>query len=770
MVPLRKSLALLVLVLLAFTFHTPTTSAALAKAEPDLSLKASVAGDKLAFSKWAGFSTVDVAMPAISGFTEYRYETIQLTDGYEINLILNKPPPTNIFYYPLTVKNAEFYYQPPLTPEEIARGCIRPDNVVGSYAVYGPKKDNEYGTGKIMHIYRPKVTDAKGAWIWGVLNYKEGVLSVTVDPVWLSKAVYPVTVDPIFGYNSVGGSTTGLVQDWAYGDLYTTAALPATSNGVSVYAYIASTAGTTNFKVCAWAGTNGGALIADSPLVVSATAASYAWKTANYVSAPTFSASTTYNIGFLVDTNNGRIAYDDIGTEKEDSTNSYASPGNFDWINFGVARFSAYIVIGSAPTITSSAITDMDDSDNCYAMKKYYNFQTEITDTDGATDIQKISVRGMQGANVRWLVNATSLDGVPAYAIVTGASTIDLDSGSCSFGEAGNVGTLTLKIRFEWDATNEEDCEIGVWARDVGGATVGWTTVQSDYFDVISRLVTYNFASNVTSTTINQPLKLSGYVYYATTATGDEPSSSYPPDAQFTAVKVYDDDSVLKGTNNTVTNGFFSVIFDSSGVLKTTAYRAYLDMTPDYTDGYAPDGDIVYVTTGSSYYQTPLIDQAFAYYGLAVANILAVLTAFVVYFASSATAMISLIASIMTAVIFVAGSLIYWLNLFVNFFVGLFTAIGNILNGTSTIVTGLGDMWAYFGFATWASAVPVFAFILWVSSVSSRTAKSGRSNIEIMVGDLQIVTYLVDLVWNWAYTVFNFVVNIIMQFLSVIVP
>jgi hypothetical protein len=37
---LRKSLALLILVLLAFTLHIPATSAALTKAEPSLSLKA----------------------------------------------------------------------------------------------------------------------------------------------------------------------------------------------------------------------------------------------------------------------------------------------------------------------------------------------------------------------------------------------------------------------------------------------------------------------------------------------------------------------------------------------------------------------------------------------------------------------------------------------------------------------------------------------------------------------------------------------------------
>ena len=183
-----------------------------------------------------------------------------------------------------------------------------------------------------------------------------------------------------------------------------------------------------------------------------------------------------------------------------------------------------------------------------------------------------------------------------------------------------------------------------------------------------------------------------------------------------------------------------------------------------------PNGAASVIVVFAVYTPPSIIDQAFAYYGIVTANILAVLSAFVVYSAASATAIISLITSIMTLVLFVSGSLIYWLALFVNFFVSLFTIIGNIINGTTAYTTGLGNIWNLIGFATWASAVPVFAFIFWVNSVSDRTRKTGRSNIEIIIGDLQIVTYLVGEVWSWVYTVFNFVVNIIMTFLSVIIP
>jgi hypothetical protein len=768
MVPLRKSLALLVLVLLAFTFHTPTTSAALAKAEPDLSLKASVAGDKLAFSKWAGLSTVDVAMPAISGFTDYRYETIQLTDGYEVNLILNKPPPTNIFYYPITVKNAEFYYQPPLTPEEVAQGCVRPENVVGSYAVYGPKKDNEYGTGKIMHIYRPKVTDAKGAWVWGALDYKDGVLSVTVDPVWLSKAVYPVTIDPTFGYTSQGASSTTIGVGSAIGGLYNS---PASSGmyGVDMRAYIINGNGH-NVKMGIWVGSAGGALITNG-LTPAAAGVANGWVTSTYSTQPSISASTTYMLGILCDDAGSsvtKIACDTTGgLGKLDSSNAYAAPGNFDWDSQFAYKFSIYVTYTSAPTITSSTITDMDDTDNLYAMKKYYTFQTEITDTDGATDIKAISVRGMQGANVRWLVNATSLDGVPAYAIVTGASTIDLDSGSCSFGEAGNVGTLTLKIRFEWDATNEEDCELAVWASDVGGATVGWTTVQTDYFDVISRLVTVNHAANTTSTTINMPISVSGDVRYATTATGDLASSSYPPDAQFTAVSIQDDQSVIVGTNSTIINGAYYVSFLSASTLRTTYYYAYLDMAPDYTDGLAPDGDYTYVITGATFPFVDFLSNAFAFFGLAgavVGTIYTTVLGFTVWFYEAASLMVSFITQIMTFIVFVGGAVVNWLARMVTFIITLLTVISSLFDGTYT--AGLPNLWAVFNVSAWIDAVPVIVFILWYDSIGRRARKSGQNSVELVIRDLQIVTYIVGELWNWSFTVFNFVVNMLSQLAS----
>lgn len=138
--------------------------------------------------------------------------------GYEFEVILHEPPLSNVIELTLnTPKDLVFHYQPALTEEEIAEGAFRPENVVGSYAVYHATKGNlhkgkgeaeKYKCGKAFHIYRPKIIDAKGNWIWGELNIdvENELMTITIDEKWLDEAIYPITVDPTFGYTEVGKS------------------------------------------------------------------------------------------------------------------------------------------------------------------------------------------------------------------------------------------------------------------------------------------------------------------------------------------------------------------------------------------------------------------------------------------------------------------------------------------------------------------------------------------------------------------------------------
>jgi len=127
--------------------------------------------------------------------------------GFEFEVILDSKPEYNVIEFDIDTQELNFFYQPELTQKEKDNGSFRPENVIGSYAVYhSSKRDNKYKTGKAFHIYRPKIIDDVGNEIWGKLNVDEdnGKLTVTIPQSFLDSAVYPVSVDPTFGFDSIG--------------------------------------------------------------------------------------------------------------------------------------------------------------------------------------------------------------------------------------------------------------------------------------------------------------------------------------------------------------------------------------------------------------------------------------------------------------------------------------------------------------------------------------------------------------------------------------
>ena len=164
------------------------------------------------------------------------------------------------------------------------------------------------------------------------------------------------------------------------------------------------------------------------------------------------------------------------------------------------------------------------------------------------------------------------------------------------------------------------------------------------------------------------------------------------------------------------------------------------------------------------------IDQGGSFFGVAnfFTQIMAVMAAFVAWFVQAVQTVISLIYSIASIIFFVAGTVIYWFAAFVNFWIAMFSFIGAITNGTSSIQTGLGDMWSYFGVATWVGFIPLVFTVIWFDSVESRGKKTGRSHVEILIADIQIIMYVVGTVWEWSWLIFSFVFNTIMTFVSLV--
>jgi hypothetical protein len=143
-------------------------------------------------------------------------------DGaYEFEVILKERPATNVVTMTIQTKGLDFFYQPELTEEEKAQGVNRPENVIGSYAVYykdcpaNIEGGKEYKCGKAFHIYRPYCVDAEGNREWADMNVdvENGLLTITIPQKYLDEAVYPVVVDPTFGYDTAGASSRTMTAD-----------------------------------------------------------------------------------------------------------------------------------------------------------------------------------------------------------------------------------------------------------------------------------------------------------------------------------------------------------------------------------------------------------------------------------------------------------------------------------------------------------------------------------------------------------------------------
>jgi len=120
-----------------------------------------------------------------------------LGDGaFEYDCILEKEPESNVVT--LLMDGAEqydFFRQPDFVPDDFLKG---------SYAVYKKETLIGQGTGKLCHIHRPLIIDARGRKVWGDLSVVGNELRITIPQEWLSEAKYPVVIDPTVGTTTVG--------------------------------------------------------------------------------------------------------------------------------------------------------------------------------------------------------------------------------------------------------------------------------------------------------------------------------------------------------------------------------------------------------------------------------------------------------------------------------------------------------------------------------------------------------------------------------------
>lgn len=318
-------------------------------------------GDKVIWSK----GNIDI---------EY-YDYAEGEGGYKMVWYLKQKPSTNKIEFSIQTKGLDFFYQPPLTQEEIDKGAIRPENVIGSYAVYtSEQKTNwiggkEYKAGKVCHIYRPKIIDAKGQETWGVLNIDivKGIYSVEIPQEFLDKAVYPIRSNDTFGYTTIGGTDGWPSPDTLYGYRFTSPADIAGTTVNSMSVYIHCTTVSKHSKQTLH-------LQSDKSLLSNGVTAAvdllsdYQWHTGNFSTSPSLSNSTDYILSVIIDDTTYATEFRyDTGTSEYSwrEANSYSSPTNYSSPVLEDTKLSIYCTYtaGGTAALTGTAVPTITETD-----------------------------------------------------------------------------------------------------------------------------------------------------------------------------------------------------------------------------------------------------------------------------------------------------------------------------------------------------------------------------------------------------------------------
>jgi len=134
--------------------------------------------------------------------------TIHSDTSFEYDCILNREPESNVISLLMEgAENFDFFRQPDFVSDPFLKG---------SYAVYKKETLLGQGTGKLCHIHKPLVIDARGRKCWGDLSIAGNELRITIDENWLSEAKYPVTVDPTVGTTTVGTQNKWVAEEDEY--------------------------------------------------------------------------------------------------------------------------------------------------------------------------------------------------------------------------------------------------------------------------------------------------------------------------------------------------------------------------------------------------------------------------------------------------------------------------------------------------------------------------------------------------------------------------
>lgn len=254
---------------------------------------------------------------------EHKYY-VDPDNNMEYEIVIKSRPALNYIEFDIDFSpNVEFYYQDTLenewaaspglqkmhsTLEDFLIHADRADNVIHSYAVYINKKNDGYKTGKLCHIYRPKIIDNNNDEVWGTLEIDSITkkMRVHIDSGWLDKAVYPITIDPTIGYSTAGSANYGS-NTTKVGTLFTS---PASAGNTTFYHIAINAVGVSTGLKQSIYDTSGGSVANQALLEQITTVASVTDDLQTAGGGAAIVASTLYWLGFIPEDAATKIKYD----------------------------------------------------------------------------------------------------------------------------------------------------------------------------------------------------------------------------------------------------------------------------------------------------------------------------------------------------------------------------------------------------------------------------------------------------------------------------
>lgn len=164
-----------------------------------------------------------------------------------------------------------------------------------------------------------------------------------------------------------------------------------------------------------------------------------------------------------------------------------------------------------------------------------------------------------------------------------------------------------------------------------------------------------------------------------------------------------------------------------------------------------------------------MLNSVFATFG--ISNFMTSLTSFVggigAYFATSIGYIGAMIITFFTLFANIAMFIITWFGNVVNAFISIGDQVVAILNGTSSVATGVGNIWSFIQIGLWSAFIPFIMIIYWFDSIDRRAKLAGGGWNTFFMGDINNIMSVLSFILDLAWRVVDEVINIVMRFFNV---